>query len=199
MNEKVNTSDILSRLARAEANDIRLHEDVSGLYRKMDNFSESIRRDIQGLAERFSERGRVQPAILIASVLAFITVMSSILAPIVFQVVENERGIEMHTAELSERAREFGINSERLKALETVSDDKLIDLLLHTNNNGELDIAPEYVELSLDIECNSMCVQCNRSSSTAWKNNTEQLIEMATHRVIKADFRTRYNYDETVS
>lgn len=118
MNEKVNTSDILSRLARAEANDIRLHEDVSGLYRKMDNFSESIRRDIQGLADRFSERSRVQPALLIASVLAFITVMSSILAPIVFQVVENKRGIELHTSELGVRARELGVNSERLKALE---------------------------------------------------------------------------------
>ena len=90
------------------------------------------------------------------------------------------------------------IPSERLKALETVNDDKLIDLLLHTNSNGELDIDPEYVELSLDIECNSMCVQCDGSSSTAWKNNTEQLIEMATHRVIKADLRTRYNYDDTM-
>lgn len=117
MNETVHT-DVQSRLARVEANYIRLHEDVSGLYRKMDGMAEGLRRDLTTLSNSLSERSRVQPTILIAGVVAFITVMSSILAPIVFQVVENKRAIEVHTVELSDMAREFGINSERLRALE---------------------------------------------------------------------------------
>lgn len=91
---------------------------------------------------------------------------------------------------------QHNIPSERLKSLENVSNEKIIELLSHTTENGVLDIDPEYVELSLDIECQSMCVQCNRQSSSTWKNNTDSLVEMATHRVIKADFRTRYGYDD---
>jgi len=88
------------------------------------------------------------------------------------------------------------IASERTKSLENVTDEMIQELLEHTSDTGVYDKYPEYLSLSLDIECESVCVQCNRATSKAWKEISPFLVENATHRVLKADFRTRYEFDD---
>ena len=92
---------------------------------------------------------------------------------------------------------EQNIPSERTKSLHQVTNEKIEELLSHVTNDGKIDIDPEYLELSLGIECESLCVQCNRMSSQKWKDTSNFLIDSAKHRVIKADFRTRYNFDDS--
>jgi len=92
---------------------------------------------------------------------------------------------------------EQNIPSERIKSLHQVPDEKIEELLSHVTDDGKIDIDPEYLELSLGIECESLCAQCNRMSSQKWKDTTNLLVESAEHRVIKAYFRTRYNFDES--
>jgi len=92
---------------------------------------------------------------------------------------------------------EQNIPSERIKSLHQVPDEKIEELLSHVTDDGKIDIDPEYLELSLGIECESLCAQCNRMSSQKWKDTTNLLVESAEHRVIKADFRTRYNFDDS--
>ena len=88
------------------------------------------------------------------------------------------------------------IPSDRIKSFENVSDDKITELISATDD-GMLSIAPEFLELSLDIECKSLCVQCNRQTSSPWKDTTPFLVENAVHRVIKADFRTRHVFNDS--
>lgn len=92
---------------------------------------------------------------------------------------------------------EQNIPSERTKSLENVSDEKINELLAHVNDDGKMDIDPEYLSLSLGIDCESLCAQCNPLSSQKWKDSTPALIEKAEHRVIKADFRTRYAFNDS--
>ena len=91
---------------------------------------------------------------------------------------------------------EQGISSERTKSMQTSSTDDIQILLNNTTTDGNLLIEPEYLELSLDIDCQSLCIQCNPMSSQKWKDSTKFLVEAATHRVIKADFRTRYVFND---
>ena len=92
---------------------------------------------------------------------------------------------------------EQNIPSERTKSLHEVTDERIVELLSHVDDDGKIDIDPEYLELSLGIECESLCAQCNRMSSQKWKDTTKILVESAQHRVIKADFRTRYIFDDS--
>jgi hypothetical protein len=89
------------------------------------------------------------------------------------------------------------ISSERTKSMEGITSERVQELLADTIEDGTLNRYPEYLSLSLDIECESVCVQCNRMNSKAWRNATPLLIENATHRVIQADFRTRYEFDDS--
>lgn len=91
---------------------------------------------------------------------------------------------------------EQGIPSERTKSLKDVPDEKIQQLLDSTTSRGAVNIYPEHLGLSLDVECESLCVQCNRMNSTKWREMTPFLIENSDHRVIKADFRTRYVFDD---
>jgi hypothetical protein len=88
------------------------------------------------------------------------------------------------------------IPSDRIKSFEGISDVEVKQLLSLTKD-GEVSIGPEYLELSLDIECKSLCVQCNRQTSQQWKDTTPFLVENAAHRVIKADFRTRHVFNDS--
>ena len=90
---------------------------------------------------------------------------------------------------------EQSIPSERTKSLHEIPIEKIKELIDNTYE-GDVSSSPEYLELSLDIECKSLCVQCSRMNSTAWKDTTPFLIESANHRIIKADFRTRYVFDD---
>ena len=91
---------------------------------------------------------------------------------------------------------EQSIPSERTKSLHLVPIEKIEELLNDTSEDGTIGRDAEYLELSLDIKCESLCVQCNRMTSQKWKDTTQFLVDTAQHRVIKADFRTRYNFDE---
>lgn len=107
-----------SRLARVEANYIRLHEDVSGLYKKLDNFADSIREDFSTITNDMNSKSKPQWNVIIMAVTLVITIMVLTFSPIRESIQDNRTTTRSNTEKISELHSEHSAFDERLNAVE---------------------------------------------------------------------------------